>query len=107
MAVMIAVFTIRGVSNFILNHFYSLDFIIYYESVQADDWIFPIWITIWYTWEDFAPVITQILIVRSVYNDLKIPENQNEGSRSNSKVSLETLLLSSEGNNRVVLSFDL
>ena len=104
MAVMIAVFTIKGVSNFIFNHF-SLDFMINNDSVEEDNWIFPIWIIIWYTWEDFIPVITQILIVRSVYNDLKIPENQNEGSRSNSKVSLETLLLSSEGNNRVVFSF--
>ena len=105
MAVMIAVFTIRGVSNFIFNHSSSLDLIINYDSVKADDWIFPIWMIIWCTWEDFAPVITQILIVRSVYNDLKTPENQNEGSRPSSKVSLETFLLSSEGNNRVVLSF--
>ena len=104
MTVMIAVFAIRGVSKFIFNHF-SLDTILINDSVQADNWIFPIWIFIWYTWEDFIPVITQILIVRSVYNDLKTPEYQIEGSRPSSKVSLETFLLSSEGNNQIVFSF--
>ena len=100
MAIMIAVFTIRGVSKFVFNHF-SLDTILINDSVQTDSWIFPIWMIIWYTWEDFTPVLTQILLVRSVYNDLKIPECQSEGSRPSSKISLETFLLSSEGNNQV------
>ena len=96
MTVVIIVFVLRGISKFFFNHF-SLDWSLINDSVVSDDWIFPFWVIIWYTWEDFIPIVTQILLVRSIYNDLKMPEQKNYDFKSGSKASLETFLLTSEG----------
>ena len=62
---MVVTFILRGASSFLIGCF-QLDKVVVNDSVLNDNWIFPIYIVLWWTVEDVIPISIQIFLVRSV-----------------------------------------
>ena len=76
MVLMLFSFVLRGAFAFLIGNF-NLDKTLIDDSVKNDDWVFPVWVILWYAFEDILPVVIQVLLANLIISEVKASDISN------------------------------